>query len=143
MVERIALIEGIDYTLTPGNELELRIIADIASDQDFRLGYDTKDFPSLVNLSFTPPAPSASFYFHNNPTPPSADTGRQAALPLDAAVPAATTLYRYSVPSNNPGLFILTSSKRSSHEAVSTFRDYATMTFSPTCKEETYNAPSN
>ena len=106
LVERMALIEGIDYTLSPGNELELRIIADIASDRDIRLGYDTKDYPSLLNLSFTAPAPSLSFYFHDDPSPPVADTGRQAMLPLGATFPTATTLYQYSVPSNNPGLLL-------------------------------------
>lgn len=106
MVERMALLEGIDYTLQPGSELELRIIADIASAHDINLAYDTKDFPSLLNLSFTAPAPSLSLYFHNNPSPPVADTARQPVLPLNGAFPAATTLYQYSVPSNNPGLLL-------------------------------------
>ena len=106
MVERMALIEGIEYTLPTGNELELRIIADIASGQDIRLGYDTKDFPSLLNLSFTPETPSISFYFHNNPSPPVADTARQTVLQIDGAIPTGTTLYQYSIPSNNPGLLL-------------------------------------
>ena len=106
LVERMALIEGIDYTLPPGNELELRIIADIASAHDIAVGYDTKDYPSLLNLSFTAPDPSLSLYFHNDPTPPVADTARQAVLPLDAAIPTAGTLYQYGNPGNNPGLLL-------------------------------------
>ncbi len=36
-------------------------------------------------------------YLHNNPTPPTANTNRQAVLPMDDSAPTATTLYNYDV----------------------------------------------
>ena len=60
----------------------------------------------MVNLDFAPPVPSVSLYLHNNPSPPVGDTASQATLPLDSTAPTATTLYKYGVPNNNPGLLI-------------------------------------
>ena len=43
-------------------------------------------------------------YLHNDPTPPSSDTNRQAVLPMDDSAPTATTLYNYDVDVElNPG----------------------------------------
>jgi hypothetical protein len=39
---------------------------------------------------------STAFYLHNDPSPPTGDTGTQEPLPLDATTPTATTLYNYS-----------------------------------------------
>ena len=36
-----------------------------------------------------------TYYLHNNPTPPVADTDAQAVLPVDKSSPSATTLYNY------------------------------------------------
>ena len=38
---------------------------------------------------------SLTYYLHNNPTPPSANTAAQPVLPMDATAPTATTLYNY------------------------------------------------
>ena len=37
----------------------------------------------------------ATFYLHNNPTPPTGDTASQAVLPHDGTVPTASVLYNY------------------------------------------------
>jgi hypothetical protein len=42
--------------------------------------------------------PSLIWYFHNNPSPPVADTIRQAGLPMDGTAPAAVTLFNYDLP---------------------------------------------
>jgi len=106
LVERVALIQGVDYTLSVGHQLEIRVIVDVASQQDMRFGYDTKDYPSLLNLSFVPAAPSLSLYLHNSPTPPVGDTSRQAVLPIKSTIPTAGTLYQYGTPNNNAGLLL-------------------------------------
>ena len=103
-VERMALVQGVNYTVAAGNEFEIRMVLDDASNQDMQIAYDTRVFPSLVNLSFSAPPPSVSYYLHNNPTPPTGDTSAQAVLSIDTTAPTATTLYRYSLPNNNTGL---------------------------------------
>ncbi len=40
-------------------------------------------------------ATATTWYLHNNPTPPTANTTAQLNLPLDASVPTAATLYNY------------------------------------------------
>ena len=45
-------------------------------------------------------APPYPHYVHNNPTPPTGDTNRQADLPLDTTPPTATTLYNYDQDAN-------------------------------------------
>ena len=40
---------------------------------------------------------SCAIYWHNDPTPPTGDTNSQATLPMDTAVPTATTLFNYDV----------------------------------------------
>ena len=106
LVERMALLQGVDYTVPADHQLEIKVIVDIASQQDMRFGYDTKDYPSLLNISFVPPVPSLSLYLHNSPTPPVGDTTRQAVLPIDANTPSTGTLYQYGTPNNNPGLLL-------------------------------------
>ena len=106
-VEKLALVEGINYTVPTGHELEVRIVVDSSSAQDMNFAYDTDTFPSLVNLSFVAGTSTALLYLHNNPTPPTGDTAAQSVLPMDATVPTATTtLYRYTLPDNNPGLLL-------------------------------------
>jgi hypothetical protein len=106
LVERLALVQGVNYTLSAGHQLEIRIIVDVASQQDMRIAYDTKDYPSLLNLSFVPPAPSISLYLHNSPTPPEGDTSRQEVLPIESTIPTSGTLYQYGAPNNNDGLLL-------------------------------------
>ena len=106
LVERMSLIQDIDYTLPAGHQLEIRLIVDVASQQDMMFGYDTKDYPSLVNLSFVPPVPSLSLYLHNSPTPPVGDTSRQAVLLIESTMPTSETLYQYGTPNNNAGLLL-------------------------------------
>ena len=106
-VERSVLIKDINYTIPADHELEVRMQVDTASQQDMILAYDTEEYSTLVNLSFVPPVPSALYYLHNNPTPPAADTIRQAVLPLDGTAPTGSVLYKFaSPPDNNPGLLI-------------------------------------
>jgi len=105
-VERMALIKDINYTIPAGNELEIRLQIDIASEQDMTVAYDTVQHSSLVNLAFLPPMTSTSYYLHNDPSPPAGDTSRQAVLPLDETGSSGSVLYRYGVPNNNPGLLL-------------------------------------
>ncbi len=106
-VERITLVKGIDYTIPAGHELEVRLQIDTAAQQDMTLAYDTEQHSSLVNLSFVAPVPSAFYYLHNNPTPPVANTSRQAVLPLEGTAPTGSVLYKYgSPPDNNPGVLL-------------------------------------
>ena len=106
-VEKLAMIQGVNYTIPAGHEFEVRIIVDDASLQDMSIAYDASMFSSLLNLSFIAPVPTSLLYLHNNPTPPTGDTAPQAVLPLDESAPTSTTtLYKYSLPSNNPGLVL-------------------------------------
>ena len=100
------LIDDINYTVPVGHKLELRVLVDLTSEQDMRFGYDTRDFISLVNLFYVPPVGDTLLYFHNNPTPPTDDTARQAVLPLSTTVPSAENIFRYGTPNNNPGLLL-------------------------------------
>ena len=109
-VERMSLIQGVSYTIPAGHELELKLLVDDASKHDMWLAYDIEATNSLINLSFVAPTPSTSFYFHNNPTPPTEDTDPQALLPLDTTVPTAAFLYNYDLPGAKPGLELSTSS---------------------------------
>jgi len=48
-----------------------------------------------------------TFYLHNNPTPPTADTASQPVLPMDLTDPSADTLYNYDTDRDAfPGLLI-------------------------------------
>lgn len=54
--------------------------------------------PTAVVPTPTPtPAPpvTVTYYLHNNPSPPVADTNSQTILPLNTTVPTASTLYNY------------------------------------------------
>ena len=126
LVERMALVQGVDYTLSVGHQLEIRIIVDVASQQDMRLGYDTKDYASLLNISFVPPVPSLSLYLHNNPTPPVDDTSRQGVLPIGTTVPTAGTLYQYGSPNNNDGLLLKGTNKGLSETDPSKYQVWRT-----------------
>ena len=121
-VERACLIKDVNYTVPTGNQLEVRLLVDDASNQDMSFGYDTHTYSSLVNLSFVPPAPSRSLYLHNNPTPPVGDTARQATLPMDETAPTATTLYQYATPNNNNGLLLAGSDQDLSESDTSKYQ---------------------
>ncbi|HYI44774.1 MAG TPA: hypothetical protein VE174_04840 [Actinomycetota bacterium] len=49
-----------------------------------------------LNLTVSATAPELQLWLHNYPTPPTAHTNSTKALPMDDAVPTATTLYNYS-----------------------------------------------
>ena len=105
-VERMGLIKNVNHTIPAGNELEIRLQVDAASHQEMTVAYDTQQHSSLIDLFYRPPTPSALFYLHNNPSPPVADTSRQAILPLDETAAAGSILYQYGTPNNNPGLLL-------------------------------------
>jgi len=86
-----SLTMDIDYIMTAGNQLELRVV--VFDDDHVHLAYDTETYDSRIML----PAGSEtiSFYFHNNPTPPVSDTNAQADLTMDETRPTVSTLYNY------------------------------------------------
>ena len=105
-VERMTLIKNVNHTIPAGHELEIRLQVDAASHQEMTVAYDTQQQSSLIDLFYRPPTASALFYLHNNPTPPVADTSRQAILPLDETAATGSVLYQYGTPNNNPGLLL-------------------------------------
>ena len=50
---------------------------------------------AYVDFDYDPPVSNDCRYFHNNPSPPTADTDLQALLSMNDTVPTATTLYNY------------------------------------------------
>ncbi|MBI2886467.1 MAG: hypothetical protein HYY02_04590 [Chloroflexi bacterium] len=101
----------------PANN-ELWAVANIpqTAKKDASMAYDTVGAPARVSVPFTtsPPCPSASpcsitYYFHNNPTPPVADSAvlstEYTTSPyltnqtMTTAAPTATTLYNYDTTS--------------------------------------------
>ena len=109
-VERLALMQGVGYSVPSGHQLELRVMIDNASSDDMELAYDISSFTSLINLSFVSPTSANLLYLHNNPTPPIGDTSPQPILPMDSTAPTATVLYNYDLPGAKPGLELRTSS---------------------------------
>ena len=73
-LERMGLAPGFSYSIPAGNELEVFVVVETEATQDMWLAYDTEEYASLVDISFVAPTPSRSFYLHNFPTPPTADT---------------------------------------------------------------------
>ncbi len=94
-VEKMALVLGTNDMILAGHELEVWVVVDNLSGQAMWLAYDTDDRPSVINLTYVPPATSSLLYFHNNPTPPVGDTARQAELPVTPTAPGATVLFDY------------------------------------------------
>ncbi len=102
--QKVALLPGIEYTVPPTHQLEIRIIVDDTSGQEIEFAYDTESFPASINLSFIPPAPDTSLYLHNYPAPPIGDTAARDELPMDTTDPTTTDLYTYDLPDIHPGL---------------------------------------
>ncbi len=118
-VERAVLVPGISYTVPKDHRLEAFMVVENASSQEMWVAYDTVKYASLVNIDYDAPTPKVSYYLHNNPTPPTADTCAQATLPLTTAAPTATTLFNYDKSGggcppgdNDPGLSLLKTAQR-------------------------------
>lgn len=81
----------VDYVIPAGHLLEFRVI--VLSDDHCHFAYDTVTYSS--GLSIPTASETITYYLHNNPTPPTTDTDRQANLPMDESQPSATTLNNY------------------------------------------------
>jgi len=97
---------SIEYDLPAGHSLELKMIVLDDSDDDLWLAYDTKDYPSVVQVP-TDNYGTMKFFLHNNPSPPVGNTVAQEGLSMDTALPTAWTLYNYDTDRDAfPGLLI-------------------------------------
>ena len=66
-------------------------------------------------------------YLHNNPTPPTADTTSQTALPLNKLAPTATTLYNYdSNRDSSAGLLIVKGGTGATESDATKYQDWRT-----------------
>ncbi|MFC1951011.1 hypothetical protein ACFLXN_01205 [Chloroflexota bacterium] len=106
-----AALPGVDvnYTIPAGHQLEMKLIVPLDVEPvpsfDHWFSYDTTIFPAQVYIPT--PTGTLSFFWHNNPTPPTGDTLRQHPLPLDTTPPTAETLYNYdALTDNDPGILI-------------------------------------
>jgi hypothetical protein len=83
----------VNYTVNATHILEAKFVAPQTSGADMVVAYDTQAYSSWLFV----PTSSGDFtyYLHNNPTPPIANTNAQANLAMDETVPTATTLYNY------------------------------------------------
>jgi hypothetical protein len=98
-------MENVSHTFLAGHQIEIKTTVHQDSDQHMLVAYDTVDYPA--SGLFPSPSGDKTFYLHNYPTPPVGDTDMQFNLPLDEALPVATTLYNYSQDrDNDPGRFI-------------------------------------
>jgi len=83
---------NVDYIIPAGHLLELRVT--VSEDDHCHFAYDTTAYnawlkmPTADNITLT-------YYLHNNPSPPTADTDAQANLPMDDVQPTAEDLYNY------------------------------------------------
>ncbi len=86
------LIEDVQYIIPAGHILELKVVVEEDS-PDMWFAYDTTQHPSQLVM----PGQVAEnvLYVHNNPTPPTGDTTRQADLSMDTTAPTAEVLYNY------------------------------------------------
>lgn len=97
VVTRIAGLAGdtltlnVDYVIPDGHQLELRIV--VFEDDHMHFAYDTDVYNAWLQMPVAEGNPT--YYLHNNPIPPVADTDAQAGLEMDESDPTATTLYNY------------------------------------------------
>ena len=104
-VERSALVPGFSYTIPAEHELEVWMVVENLSGNSMWIAYDTATEGSNVALSYVPPPVAASYYLHNNPTPPTGDTTAQPVLLLHTTAPTAATLFNYDSDRDaDPGL---------------------------------------
>jgi len=96
-VTRIAGMAGdtlsmnVDYIIPEGHQLELRIV--VSDDDHMHFAYDTDAYQAWIQMPVSSGNPT--YYMHNNPTPPTADTDAQADLTMDEDNPTAETFYNY------------------------------------------------
>ena len=96
----------IEYDLPSGHAFELKTIVLDDSDDDLWLAYDTRDYPSVVQVP-TENYGTYKFFLHSYPSPPVGDTFSQEGLSMGTAFPTATTLYNYDTDRDAfPGLLI-------------------------------------
>ena len=81
----------VDYIVPANHLLELRIA--VISDDHCNFAYDTVAYSAWLQVPTT--SEMLTYYLHNNPTPPTADTDAQVNLPMDEFPPTATQLYNY------------------------------------------------
>ena len=93
LMELGGVIPGTEYTVQSGHQLEFKVTADADSEDDLWVVYDTVDYTSAVHLPSS--TGTRTFYFHNNPTPPTGDTESQHPLPADEVAPTGTVLHNY------------------------------------------------
>jgi hypothetical protein len=107
---------GLDYTIAQGNQLEIKVIATNAADQDMWIAYDIQSYPSKVQFPLVRDlyahgeqikvatstyyellelSHDTGYYLHNNPTPPSTSTAAQADLGITLTYPGTATLQDY------------------------------------------------
>ena len=88
-------LENVDYIIPAGHLLEFRVIVLEGADH-CHFAYDTVTYSSGLSIPIIEPtSETITYYLHNNPTPPTTDTDRQANLPMDESQPTAATLYNY------------------------------------------------
>ena len=93
-------MEGIDYVIPEGHQLEVRIV--VFDDDHMHLAYDTDVYQAWVMMPVSEGNPT--YYLHNNPTPPAGDTDAQADLPMDESNPTVEPFYNYDQNyDSNPG----------------------------------------
>ena len=80
-----------DYVIPAGHILEFKVT--VISDDHCNFAYDTEAYSAGVHIPTT--SGNITYYLHNNPTPPTADTDAQTNLPMDETQPTATNFYNY------------------------------------------------
>ena len=90
------------YAMAAGHQVWLVASNNDASDTGLYMAYDTVDAPARAVVPWTT-AGATTYYFHNRPTPPVANTNvpntdasiGMDALTMNTTAPTATTLYNY------------------------------------------------
>ena len=107
------------FLLGGGGRATLALFKDIESD------------PSTFTTAVTFGG-AATYYQHNNPTPPTADTNSQADLPMDITTPAAIILRNYDQNRDiAPGLTILKGGSGAGETDLTKYQNWRTGVLSP------------
>ncbi|HUV56976.1 MAG TPA: hypothetical protein VMV84_07065, partial [Dehalococcoidales bacterium] len=89
----------VDYIVPADHFLEFMVT--VLSGGFCHFAYDTDTYSSGLSIPTT--SETITYYLHNDPTPPTADTAAQQDLHMDESQPTATTLYNYDQWDNDPG----------------------------------------
>jgi len=89
----------VDYIVPADHFLEFMVT--VLSGGFCHFAYDTDTYSSGLSIPTT--SETITYYLHNDPTPPTADTDAQKDLHMDESQPTATTLYNYDQWDNDPG----------------------------------------